>query len=861
MIGTTISHYNIIEKLGEGGMGEVYKAEDINLQRTVALKFFPPELTRDEDARQRFRKEAIAASALDHPNIGTIHEIVEDDEHFFIVMAFYEGETLKDKITSHSEGLTVKEALDITIQIAKGLTKAHSKGIVHRDVKPANILITEEGQVKIIDFGLAKLKGDSMLTKSGATMGTVAYMSPEQAQGLKVDHLTDVWTLGVILYEMLTGNQPFKADNELAVMYQIINEEPELITRVKREIPHQIEEILDKILAKKPYKRLLTMEEMLEKLEIAAKKLKEGLRKKPPIFRWKRKHHKNAFRTVAIALIVIAFGFFLWQSKFNEIRHVSIELLPLKSLTNGVPIIDGITDDAWEDAPRINFRITRNETGPLDSIEDLSAYFSMMWDEDNIYLFVSVTDDDINVSDPTPWLNDGIELFLDGDNSKNDLSDYPDYWPYAYDLNDDQLRFVFGKEPTSGHSNIDVSAFNFAYSQNKRGYNLEVAMPFNALQFSPSMRHLFGFEIVVLDNDLGVRQNSLRWWSSEDGEMAWKNPSLFGTAILTDNHPCDEEEFVYYPATDIRLSDNRFIATVFYDNIKMVDGVAPLANKKLLAIQELEQSGPGVFLLSKGHTYDPYDAFTILGTPFISPDDILVYPPDGSVYVSDGQAETVFKLSEQSKTPIPFVTKVTTGSPLFNPYGVAVAPASFDGPNVDPGDIIIADNGYGIYEAQAVWAANPNTGTVRAIAKGNIFIAGPILVDFTSDGTLFVSLNTDPDRMCRIVTLSANGKVAPFFEAPIFEAPQQVYSNSLAVHPKTDEIFFQKVGGEIHRISKTGGEPKLFASNIGNFQDIVFNEQGTSLYFGYRKKSQVVEIISCEEIWIGEDDDDENEDN
>ena len=199
MIGQTISHYRIIEKLGEGGMGVVYKAEDTKLKRTVALKFLPPELTRDPEAKTRFIREAQAASALEHPNICNIHEIDEtEDGQLFIVMACYEGETLKDKIKDKK--LKTEDAIDIAIQIAQGLNRAHEKGIVHRDVKPANIIITEHGEVKILDFGLAKLAGQAQLTKDTSTLGTVAYMSLEQVSGKSIDHRTDIWSLGVILF-------------------------------------------------------------------------------------------------------------------------------------------------------------------------------------------------------------------------------------------------------------------------------------------------------------------------------------------------------------------------------------------------------------------------------------------------------------------------------------------------------------------------------------------------------------------------------------------------------------------------------------------------------------------------------------
>ena len=225
MIGKRVLHYHIIEKLGEGGMGVVYKAEDTKLKRTVALKFLSPELTRDTDGKERFILEAQAASSLDHPNICTIHEIGEtEDGHMFIVMACYEGQNLKEKIGSGA--LVIKEVIDIIIQIAHGLERAHEEGIVHRDIKPANIIITDRGEVKILDFGLAKLAGQAQLTKDSSRLGTVAYMSPEQLSGKEVDQRTDIWSLGVVLYEMLTGELPFKGEYEQAVIYSILNDHP-----------------------------------------------------------------------------------------------------------------------------------------------------------------------------------------------------------------------------------------------------------------------------------------------------------------------------------------------------------------------------------------------------------------------------------------------------------------------------------------------------------------------------------------------------------------------------------------------------------------------------------------------------------
>ncbi|MDP2884952.1 MAG: protein kinase [Ignavibacteria bacterium] len=262
MIGQTISHYWILERLGGGGMGVVYKAEDTKLKRTVALKFLPPELTLDAEAKERFIHEAQAASALDHNNICTIHEIGEtDDGQMFIAMACYEGETLKKKIERGP--LKIEEASDLAIQIALGLSEAHAHGIVHRDVKPANILITKSGVAKIVDFGLAKLSGRTKLTKAGSTLGTVAYMSPEQLQGSDIDARADIFSFGVVLYEMLTGKTPFRGDHEAALMYSIVSEEPEPLQHYIADVPSELIHILSRALEKSPADRYKTMDDLL----------------------------------------------------------------------------------------------------------------------------------------------------------------------------------------------------------------------------------------------------------------------------------------------------------------------------------------------------------------------------------------------------------------------------------------------------------------------------------------------------------------------------------------------------------------------------------------------------------------------
>jgi tRNA A-37 threonylcarbamoyl transferase component Bud32/dienelactone hydrolase len=271
MIGKTVSHYRIVEKLGEGGMGVVYKAEDTKLHRAVALKFLPPELTRDHEAKTRFIQEAQAASALDHPNICTIYEVSEtDDGQTFIAMAYYEGEILEDRI--RRAPLSLEEALDIAAQIARGLDKAHRMGIVHRDIKPANILINKDGVVKIIDFGLAKLAGRAKITRIGTTLGTVAYMSPEQVKGQEVDHRTDIWSLGVVLYEMLCARLPFEGDHEAAFVYSIANEDPKPLKNASFDLS-SLQCIVDRALRKNPDSRYQSIAELLKDLIQAQEEL------------------------------------------------------------------------------------------------------------------------------------------------------------------------------------------------------------------------------------------------------------------------------------------------------------------------------------------------------------------------------------------------------------------------------------------------------------------------------------------------------------------------------------------------------------------------------------------------------------
>ena len=279
MIGTTISHYKILSEVGRGGMGVVYKAEDMKLERTVALKFLAPHAIEDPEHKARFVREAKAAARLDHQNICPIHEIDEADGQLFLAMTFLEGQTLKAKIAQRP--LKLDEALDIAVQTAQGLQAAHQNEVVHRDIKPANLMLTEQGQVKIMDFGLAQLADRSQLTKTTTMLGTPAYMSPEQAQRLPTDRRTDIWSLGVVIYEMVTGRLPFAGERQEAVLYAIANEEPEPITALRAGLPMELDRIVAKAMAKEPGERYPHVDDLLVDLR-ALQKVSETTRVMSP---------------------------------------------------------------------------------------------------------------------------------------------------------------------------------------------------------------------------------------------------------------------------------------------------------------------------------------------------------------------------------------------------------------------------------------------------------------------------------------------------------------------------------------------------------------------------------------------------
>ena len=306
MIGQTISHYKILSELGRGGMGVVYKAEDTKLERPVALKFLAAHAIEDPENRARFLREAKAAARLDHPNICPIHEIDEADGQTFLAMAYLEGQTLKDKIAERP--LKLDEALDIAVQIAQGLKAAHEKEVTHRDIKPANLMLTKEGQVRIMDFGLAQLAEGSKLTKTRTLLGTPAYMSPEQTQRSPTDRRTDVWSLGVVIYEMVTGRLPFEGEREQAVLYAIANEEAEPITALRVGVPTELDRLVGKAMAKSADERYQHVDEMLVDLQSLRKERESRASRQAPaaLVRGRRAGWYVALAAVGVAMIAAA---------------------------------------------------------------------------------------------------------------------------------------------------------------------------------------------------------------------------------------------------------------------------------------------------------------------------------------------------------------------------------------------------------------------------------------------------------------------------------------------------------------------------------------------------------------------------
>ena len=364
MVGKNILHYKIIEKLGQGGMGVVYLGEDTKLERQVAIKFLPRHIAGNSEERKRFEIEAKAAAALNHPNIATIHNIEETDDELFIVMEYVDGQELKEKIKSGT--ISIDDAINFAIHIAEGLQAAHEKGIIHRDIKSSNIMITDKGKIKIMDFGLAKFQDSAQLTKTGTTIGTVAYMSPEQARGEDTDQRSDIWSFGILLYEILCGELPFKGDYEQAMVYAILNEDYTPPENYRDDIPSQIKTIITKCLKKDKEQRYQDMSEVSIDLKNSEKESSQTIKSKEKITKSIRTSGKSGSKkiilSVSILLIVVVVSsyFIFFSGDSTDMPEMKMVRLTSYGGEEQDPVLspDGKTlAFCWDGPERNNFDI------------------------------------------------------------------------------------------------------------------------------------------------------------------------------------------------------------------------------------------------------------------------------------------------------------------------------------------------------------------------------------------------------------------------------------------------------------------------------------------------------------------------
>jgi len=355
MIGTTILHYRIIEKLGEGGMGVVYLAEDTKLERKVAIKFLPRHIAANSEERERFKIEAKAAASLNHPNIATIYAIEETEDQMFISMEYIEGKELKDIVAAYRDKpLPINDVINYAIQVAEGLEAAHKKGIVHRDIKSQNIMITGDHKVKIMDFGLAKVMGGSQLTQVGSTIGTAAYMSPEQAQGEEVDNRSDIFSFGVVLYEMLTTRLPFNAEHQAALVYSVINETPQPVARFNDKVSEDFERIVFKSLAKDKEERYQHADDIIADLRRERKNIEYARADHDSMHstasqvktQQPKKNFSRYYISAAIViLLAVVAAYFIFFNQGSEINSIAVLPFSITSSDSSANILsDGITE-------------------------------------------------------------------------------------------------------------------------------------------------------------------------------------------------------------------------------------------------------------------------------------------------------------------------------------------------------------------------------------------------------------------------------------------------------------------------------------------------------------------------------------
>ena len=355
--GTKVGHYRIIEKIGAGGMGEVYLAEDTKLNRKVALKFLSPMFATDEPFKARFMREARAAAKLNHPNIVTVHEVSEYEGRPFFAMEHVEGRSLRQLIRDKT--LSVERAIEIGIQVCEGLKEAHSAGVTHRDIKPSNIVIDKSGRPKLVDFGLAAVEGTEQLTKTGSTLGTVGYMSPEQARGDVADHRSDLFSLGTVFYEMITGRAPFRRDTEAATLNAILQDSTEPMARYKSGVPDALQRIVSKLLEKDTALRYQSAEGVLPDLR---QLVASGSQDRTTVISRPKSKLRRILTPSIVVAVIILLVLILKPWRFEIIsdnpalaapRRLAVLYLKNRGVADDEYLSYGITEDLIVDLTRI----------------------------------------------------------------------------------------------------------------------------------------------------------------------------------------------------------------------------------------------------------------------------------------------------------------------------------------------------------------------------------------------------------------------------------------------------------------------------------------------------------------------------
>jgi len=429
--GTMVSHYKIIEKIGAGGMGEVYLAEDTKLNRKVALKFLPQHLCQDEDCRKRFTREAQAAAGLDHPNIAGIYEVGEFNGRPFFAMQVVEGQSLREVVAGKE--LPIERILEIVIQVCEGLQAAHDKGIIHRDIKPSNILIDGHGRVRIVDFGLAAVQGSEQLTKTGSTLGTIGYMSPEQVRGQETDHRSDLFSLGVVLYELTTKQNPFKRDSDAATLKAVSDDLPEPLARFKSGLPDGLQAIIDKALEKAPKTRYQHADGMVSDLMRLCQEA-SGQVVRTPVGPQRKRLRALAYLLSAIG--VIAVGIIAVNLLFNSKERPVIVPEFRKITYTGDAYYSAISPDGTyyvysrldKNSGAMTVYVSDFEGGQAIPVFECDFAQSICWSPDGKELLIRAVDDTDTSEPPAVFL---IPRF-GGSVRKFAIPGTPNYWDIAW---------------------------------------------------------------------------------------------------------------------------------------------------------------------------------------------------------------------------------------------------------------------------------------------------------------------------------------------------------------------------------------------------------------------------------------------